>query len=87
MAYDLDALELQEFDPVCPICRAPWAGIERLIAELRALRAVEKAAQSVIDCYPTTIAHFREHPDVPGATAQRITALAAALDAARRTTR
>lgn len=38
MAYDLDALELQEFDPVCPTCRAPWAGIERLLANRRALQ-------------------------------------------------
>jgi len=74
-AMGVMALDLQEFDPVCPTCRAPWAGIERLVAEMRALRAVETAAWGVVDCYPTTITHFRQHP---------IVALADALDAARK---
>jgi len=74
-AMGVTALDLQEFDPVCPTCRAPWAGIERLVAELQALRRVEVAAEDVVALYPTTITHFREHP---------IVALADALDAARK---
>lgn len=37
------ALVLQKWDPVCPTCRAQWAGLERLVAGRNRLRAALRA--------------------------------------------
>src|SRR5262245_1620294 len=63
-------------------CHAERARRYDAEAEVRALR---EAAAGVTACYPTTIAHFRAHPDNPQTTGMRLIALADALDAARRT--
>jgi len=70
MAHDLD---LQAFDPVCPTCHAPWAGIERLVAEVRALRETGARFLAIVDAHAT--GSFGETQD----------AFREALDAARRT--
>jgi hypothetical protein len=56
---------LQPFDPVCPTCRAPWAGIERVMHERSRLRSqVAALGQALRRCADKLKAEYDRHqPD------------------------
>jgi uncharacterized membrane protein YccC len=64
-ASDVGCMILQPFEPVCPTCRAPWAGIERVLHERSRLRSqVAALVQALHRCADKLKAEYdRQQPD------------------------